>query len=87
MLDFESQLFRIITRGPQADEHQQVVQVLGRIGQMLHNVGQFLAVEGIVILYLLITAIPLILLGALIWWFTRGRRQRDERRLLASPSA
>jgi hypothetical protein len=56
----------------------------GRVGRMLHNVGSVLAVEAIVVLYVLIVGLPLILLGALIWWFTRGRRQRDEKRLLAT---
>ena len=51
---------------------------------MLHNAVGFLAVEAFVVFYVLIVALPLILLGALVWWFTRGRRQRDEKRLLAS---
>lgn len=56
----------------------------GRLSQMLHNAVGFLAVEAFVVFYVLIVALPLILLGALVWWFTRGRRQRDEKRLLAS---
>jgi len=59
-------------------------QKTGRLGQMLHNVGAFLAIEGIIVIYALIAALPILLLIALIWWFTRGRRQRDEKRLLAS---
>ena len=55
----------------------------GRIGRMLHNVGAFLALEGIIILYALIVALPIILLGALIWWLIRERRRR-EKKLLAS---
>jgi hypothetical protein len=58
----------------------------GRLGQMLHNVGATLAVEGIVVLYALIIGLPIILIAGLIWWFTRGRRKRDERELLANPS-
>ena len=46
--------------------------------------GQFLAVEGIVVLYILLVAGPILLVGGLIWWFTSGRRRRDEKELLAS---
>jgi cytochrome c biogenesis protein CcdA len=46
--------------------------------------GTFIGLEGLIVLYALIVAIPIVLLGALLWWITRGRRQRDERRLLAS---
>jgi hypothetical protein len=56
----------------------------GRLGQLLHNMGTFIGLEGLIVLYALIVAIPIVLLGALLWWITRGRRQRDERRLLAS---
>ncbi len=56
----------------------------GRLGQMLHNMGQFLAVEAFVVLYILVVGLPIILLVGLIWWFTSGRRRRDEKRLLAS---
>jgi hypothetical protein len=56
----------------------------GRLGQMLHNIGQFLAVEGMVILYILIAALPLILVAALIWWLIRERRRREEKLLAAS---
>ena len=56
----------------------------GRLGRLLHNAGDFLALEGIIVLYVLIVGVPILLLLVLIWWFTRGRRQRDERRLLAS---
>ncbi len=56
----------------------------GRFGQFLHNSGDFLGLEGIIVLYALMVIVPIALCLALIWWFTRGRRQRDERRLLAS---
>jgi len=56
----------------------------GRLGRLLHNAAGFLALEAIVVLYILIVAVPIVLLGALLWWFTSGRRRRDERRLLAS---
>jgi hypothetical protein len=56
----------------------------GRLSQMLHNAVGFLAVEAFVVFYVIIVALPLILLAGLIWWLTRGRRQRDEKRLLAS---
>jgi hypothetical protein len=56
----------------------------GHLGNLLHNAIGFLALEAIIVLYALLVALPLILLGALVWWFTRGRKQRDEKRLLAS---
>ena len=59
----------------------------GRLGQMFHNAINFLALEAFIVFYILIVALPLILLGALVWWFTRGRKQRDERRLLESAPA
>jgi len=56
----------------------------GRLGRLLHNAAGFLALEAIIVLYILIVAVPILLLVALLWWFTSGRRRRDERRLLAS---
>lgn len=56
----------------------------GRLGRMLHNIGTFLAIEGIVILYALIVALPIILLVALIWWLLRERRRREEELLAGS---
>jgi hypothetical protein len=56
----------------------------GRLGRMLHNIGTFLAIEGIVILYALIVALPIILLIALIWWLIRERRRREEELLAGS---
>jgi hypothetical protein len=50
----------------------------GRLGQMLHNIGQFLAVEAIIILYVLIAALPIILIAGLIWWLIRERRRKEE---------
>jgi hypothetical protein len=55
----------------------------GRLGQMLHNMVVFLGVEAIAVLYALLVAGPILLVGGLIWWFTAGRRRRDERQLLA----
>jgi len=59
----------------------------GKLGQMLHNIGTFLGIEGLVVLYALVIVLPIALVAALIWWLTRGRRQRDERRLLAAETA
>ena len=56
----------------------------GRLGRMLHNIGTFLAIEGIVILYALIVALPIIILIALIWWLIRERRRREEELLAGS---
>jgi hypothetical protein len=56
----------------------------GRVGRLFHKAGDFLALEGAIVLFALIVVVPIAILLALIWWFTRGRRQRDERRLLAS---
>jgi hypothetical protein len=56
----------------------------GRLGQMLHNMVVFLGIEGIIFLYVLLVALPIILVGGLIWWLTLGRRRRDEKELLAS---
>jgi hypothetical protein len=61
-------------------------QKTGRLGQMLHNMGTFLAVEGLIILYVLITALPIILIVAFVWWLIRERRRREEK-LLAGSSA
>ena len=59
-------------------------QAPGRLGQMLHNVGHTLGTEAIVLTYILLIVGPIVLVGALIWWFTTGRRRRDEKNLLAS---
>jgi hypothetical protein len=59
-------------------------QPRGRLGRLLHNAAGFLALEAMIVLYIIIVALPIVLLGALIWWLTRGRKQRDEKRLLAS---
>ena len=69
-----------------ARHHAVIVKPQGssRAGRLLHNAGGFLALEAIVALYVLIVALPIALLLALVWWFTTGRRQRDEKRLLAS---
>jgi hypothetical protein len=55
----------------------------GRLGRLLHNAAGFLALEGVIVLYALIVAGPIVLLLALAWWLSRERRRRDER-LLAS---
>ena len=69
-----------------ARHHAVIVKPQGssRAGRLLHNAGGFLALEAIIALYILIVALPIALLLALVWWFTTGRRQRDEKRLLAS---
>lgn len=56
----------------------------GRFGRLLHNAAGFLALEGIIVLYILIVAGPIAILIALGWWLRRERRRRDERTLLAS---
>jgi hypothetical protein len=52
----------------------------GRIGRMLHSAVGFLALEGVVALYVLIVVSPLVLLGALVWAW----RRRSIERLLAA---
>lgn len=52
----------------------------GRIGRMLHSAVGFLALEGIVLLYVLIVISPLVLLGGLVWAW----RRRSVERLLAA---
>ena len=56
----------------------------GRLGRLLGNAADFLGLEGIIVLYILIVAGPILLLVALGWGLVRERRRRDERRLLAS---
>jgi hypothetical protein len=56
----------------------------GRLGQMLHNTGDFLGYEGIVILYVLIVVVPIALLIAIPWLLIRERRRREEKLLAAS---
>jgi hypothetical protein len=54
-----------------------------RIGRLLGSAANFLALEGIIVLYALIVLAPFVLVGALAWWILRERRRREER-LLAS---
>jgi hypothetical protein len=56
----------------------------GRIGRLLGSAANFLALEGIILLYALIVVGPLLLVGGLAWWIVRERRRREESRLLAS---
>ncbi|MGH3008386.1 MAG: DUF4349 domain-containing protein [Gaiellaceae bacterium] len=56
----------------------------GRVGRLLGNAGDFLGLEGIIVLYALIVAGPIALLLWLFWAGLRERRRRDEKRLLAS---
>jgi hypothetical protein len=56
----------------------------GRLGRLLGNAADFLGLEGVIVLYALIVAGPIVLLAALGWGLLRERRRRDERRLLAS---
>ncbi|HEU5476380.1 MAG TPA: DUF4349 domain-containing protein [Gaiellaceae bacterium] len=56
----------------------------GRFDRLLGSAGDFLALEGIIVLYALIVVGPLLLLGGLAWWIVRERRRREETRLLAS---
>jgi Domain of unknown function (DUF4349) len=52
----------------------------GRIGRMLSSAVGFLALEGIVLLYILIVVSPLVLVGGLVWAW----RRRSVERLLAA---
>ena len=52
----------------------------GRIGRMLHSAVGFLALEGVVALYVLIVVSPLVLVGSLVWAW----RRRSIERLLAA---
>jgi len=56
----------------------------GRFGRFLHHAGDFLAVEGLVVLYALIILGPIVLLGALAWWLMRERRRKEEKLLTAN---
>ena len=56
----------------------------GRFDRLLGSAGDFLALEGIIVLYALIVVGPLLLIGGLAWWIVRERRRREESRLLAS---
>jgi hypothetical protein len=56
----------------------------GRLGRLLGNAADFLGLEGIIVLYILIVAGPIALLVWLGWIGLRERRRRDEKRLLAS---
>ena len=55
----------------------------GRLGRLLGSAGNFLGLEGIIVLYALIVLSPIVLIAALAWWIVRERRRREER-LLAS---
>jgi hypothetical protein len=55
----------------------------GRLGRLLGSAGNFLGLEGIIVLYALIVLSPIVLIAALAWWIMRERRRREER-LLAS---
>jgi Domain of unknown function (DUF4349) len=57
-----------------------VPQPRGRLGRLLHSAVGFLALEGIIALYILIVVSPLALLAALVW----ARRRRSIDRLLAT---
>ncbi|HZS30309.1 MAG TPA: DUF4349 domain-containing protein [Gaiellaceae bacterium] len=56
----------------------------GRLSRLLGNAADFLGLEGVIVLYALIVAGPIVLVAALGWGLVRERRRRDERRLLAS---
>jgi hypothetical protein len=61
-----------------------VVHHRGRLGRMLHSAVGFLALEGTILLYVLVVLSPLVLVAALVWGARTARRRRDERRLLAT---
>ncbi len=56
----------------------------GRLGRLLGNAGNFLGLEGIIVLYALIVASPFVILGGLGWGLARERRRRGEKALLGS---
>ncbi len=56
----------------------------GRFDRLLGSAAGFLGLEGIVVLYALVVLSPVLVLGGLAWWLLRGRRRREESRLLAS---
>ena len=56
----------------------------GRTSRMLHSAVGFLGLEAMVALYALIVISPLAVLGGLAWALARGRRRRDEQRLLVA---
>jgi hypothetical protein len=55
----------------------------GRLCRLLGSAGNFLGLEGIIVLSALIVLSPIVLIAALAWWIVRERRRREER-LLAS---
>jgi hypothetical protein len=57
-----------------------VPQPRGRIGRMVHSAVGFLALEGIILLYVLIVISPLAIVAALLWFW----RRRSVDRLLAA---
>jgi hypothetical protein len=57
-----------------------VPQPRGRIGRMVHSAVDFLALEGIILLYALIVISPLAIVAALLWFW----RRRSVDRLLAA---
>lgn len=56
----------------------------GRFDRLLGSAASFLGLEAIIVLYALIIAGPVLLVGGLAWWLVRERRRREETRLLAS---
>jgi Domain of unknown function (DUF4349) len=56
----------------------------GRFDRMLHSAAGFLGLEGMIVLYALVVLAPVLILGGLAWALVRGRRRRDEKRLLAT---
>jgi hypothetical protein len=53
----------------------------GRFDRLLGSSADFLALEGIIVLYALVVLSPVLLLGGLAWWLVRERRRREERLL------
>ena len=48
----------------------------GRIGRMLHDAVGFLAIEGMVVLFALIVASPLVVAFGLLWLWRRRATER-----------
>jgi uncharacterized iron-regulated membrane protein len=57
-----------------------VTHTRGRLGRMLHSAVGFLALEGVIALYVLIVVSPLALAGVLVWLW----RRRSVDRLLST---
>ncbi len=69
----------------QTDQASIVPVIPSRWDRSLDRAGEILATEAIVVLYVLVIAGPLALLGALLWLGRRELRRRQDEQLLAAP--